>query len=364
MSVQYRNWLSRVLVKPFFERQTLDPQQPSWLNKPVGLFEKCFMRIKSAEIQVDRPIFLIGNARSGSTMLQDILCSHPDMAYFTNTMNEFPSCFCAAETLRKFLCLDVGGERFQKDSVSVSAGSASEGTDLWRSVLRPGAEITTEIKAYRKSELEESQITEIHNLIRRALWCFGARPNGDGNQKGERFFNKNMTFRMLAPLWQELYPDARFIHLIRDPRQVANSIVKMNRLAKEHQENRKFEEESSDDDALQRHAIREASHYWNSMTTFVQEFKTVANHIHEVKYEDILDNPIDRLEEIRTFCELSPVNDKEHVYWQKINHIGDLQHSNTYGNFHLIASVCWKQMREYGYLKKPDEESSLPAGES
>lgn len=369
MSVQYRNWLSRVLLKPFFERQTLDPHQPSWLSKPVGLFEKYFMRIESEHIPVDRPIFLIGNARSGSTMLQDILCSHPDMAYFTNTMNEFPECICAAETLRKLFRLDVGGERFQKDSVSVSAGSASEGTNLWRSVLRPGPEITTEIKAYQKSELEESQVTEIHNLVRRTLWCFGARPNGKSASK--RFFNKNMAFRMLAPLWQELYPDARFIHLIRDPRQVANSIVKMNRLAKEHQERvangstldpknfvAEAQMEESDTDALQEQAIREASHYWNSMTMFVQKFKSEANFIHEVRYEDILDNPRDQIEEIRKFCDLSPVNDKESLYWRKIDRVGDLKHSNTYGNFHLIASICWKNMREYGYLEKPDTDDS------
>ena len=274
--VKYQNWWSRLLLKRHFQRQTLTPLAFTLLQKPLWLFEKFLMRIDSSDILIDRPVFIVGNARSGTTMLQDIICSHPQMAFFTNAMNEFPSCFCAAEKLRRFFRLDVTGERYQKDGIVVGAGTPSEGNDLWRHVLQPASDVVPEMHVFQKEELSEVQIEAIHNMIRNAIWCFG--------MPVKRFLNKTMELRMLVSLLQEIYPDCRIIHIVRDPRQCANSIVKMVRMAAEHQQKvHTHHSKARDDVGNGESGIREASHYWNSMINFMQRFKTRANHLLEVR---------------------------------------------------------------------------------
>src|SRR6516164_2728039 len=105
--VTFPNLRSRILLKGFFERQSAIPEPPPWLvEKSLQLVEK-LLRVEIRDIRVDRPIFLLGLPRSGTTMLQDLCCAHPDLAYFTNAMHQVPRSFCAVETLRKQFNLDA-----------------------------------------------------------------------------------------------------------------------------------------------------------------------------------------------------------------------------------------------------------------
>lgn len=340
--VKYNNLLSRLLLRRHFERQTLTPPSFSLLKGPLWLFEKALMRVDSSKIAIDRPIFIVGNARSGTTMLQDILCSHPEMAFFTNAMNEFPSCFCAAEFFRRLLRLDVSGERYQKDGVQVGAGTPSEGNDLWRHVLKPSSDIVPGMHLFKMEDLSDSQIQAIHTMLRNALWSFGS--------PAKRFLNKTMELRFLVSLLQELYPDCRVVHIVRDPRQCANSIVKMMRMAAEHQQRvRKNGAKSQSAEKTIEAKILEASRYWNSMITFMRKFKTRANHLLEVRYEDILAQPRHQIEVIREFCELPEVPDQASPYWKQIEQVGQVKQQKSYSHFKIIESICAKNMANYGY---------------
>ena len=369
--VEYRNWWSRVLLKPFFVRQTLElPQRASRLTRPVWLFEKLMMRIDVSEIQIDRPIFVVGVARSGTSMLQDILCAHSDVAFFTNAMNEFPSCFCGAEKLRRLFKLDLRGERFQKDGIMIGAGSPNEGSDLWRHVLKTGSNPVPTSQAPKKKEprptrifatkksrshrppfdlepvgldnLCDSQIDGIHDLIRRTIWCF-APPH-------RRFLNKTLMARRLLPVLQQLYPDCRVVHIVRDPRHSVNSIVKMQRLASEHRRRVLGLRDNSPDDFQDNgEEIRQASRYWNNSIGFIQRMKLDTNNILEVRYEDIVAEPKFQIEKIREFCELAEVSDRSSDYWRLIEQIGRTRHKSSYGNFELIESICSQNMQIYEY---------------
>ena len=85
------------------------------------------------------------------------------------------------------------------------------------------------------------------------------------------------------------------------------------------------------------------------MINFMQEFKTRANHLLEVRYEDILAQPRQQMEGLREFCELAEVSDRTLLYCQKIEQIGNVRHGNSHGNFDLIESICSKNMKIYGY---------------
>lgn len=115
---------------------------------------------------LDRPIIIIGAARSGTTLLGDILSRHPDVAYWVEP---------------KYIW------RY---------GNPTARTDE-----RPAEEATPAVKRY----------------IRSTFASFV------GRREGNRFMEKTPTNCFRVPFVQEIFPDARFVHLIRDGRDVAFS---------------------------------------------------------------------------------------------------------------------------------------------
>src|SRR5262249_49771201 len=152
-----------------------------------------------------RPIFLIGLPRSGTTILQDTLCAHPDVAFITNSMHQYVRCFCAAEDLRKRLRLDFRGERYLKDGVEVRPGTANEGHAFlaqWRRV-DPYSLAYVE---FRIEDFSPEDLATLRENIRKMIWCFGAG--------ARRFLNKSSNHLVHLALVRTLFPDARIIHLV------------------------------------------------------------------------------------------------------------------------------------------------------
>ncbi len=352
--VTYRNWLSKLLLKPSFERQFILP-----LMKPPPLavrffewYEQNVLRVDIGGIEIDRPIFLVGVPRSGTTMLQDILCAHPQVAYFTNAMQLYPTCLCAVEDLRRRLRLDFNGERFLQDGIQVGTGTPNEGHAFFARWLgREPYEL--EGVDIRFSDLSEAQKEAMGRTIRKVLWSFGGQ--------GRRFFNKNPNALFYLPLIQEGFPDARIIHIVRDARQVANSMLKLYartqaQLARIPREDerpfvpypryanlRTYVARYGADD------LRTTAHIWRDAMAFVADCRMTLPHFYEVRYEDILAEPRGEIERLLDFCELPRVTDPEAPFWQKVGEVGAVDHSNQYGDFELIESICSEYLALYGY---------------
>lgn len=354
--VTYRNWASRLLLRMPYDWQFIIPvaPPPAWFVRSLELYEKMVLRVRTDDIAIDRPIFLIGLPRSGTTMLQDILCTHPQMAYFTNSMHQFSTSICAAETLRRQLRLDFRGERYLRDSVAVEAGSANEGHVFLLRWLQLDPYALSYPSLHRE-DISPKQISEIHETIRRVLWCFGGRDR--------RFFNKNPTMIFQVELLQEIFSDVRIIHIVRDPRECANSMLKLYR--------RTEEQLRRIPDAMERGGmfipypryarleehiesygvddIHTTAHIWNDAITHIRALKSQLSYLYEVRYEDILADPAAEIEKIRTFCEISPVVDETTNYWQQINQVGVLHHTNNYGDYEMVTEICEENMLSYGY---------------
>jgi len=135
-------------------------------------------------------------------------------------MPSFPRSFCAAEYLRKRLRLDFHGERMLGDSVDVAPGTPNEGVAFWRAWLKEDHHDLA-YRPRRKADFTRQEIEQIYESIKRILWCFEGRAT--------RFLVKNPSLLPHLELLQELFPDARFIHLVRDARPCANSMVKLYR---------------------------------------------------------------------------------------------------------------------------------------
>lgn len=357
--LEFPNFWSRLLLKPFFEKQHAIPgQPPAALEAFLKFFERTVLRVRTDALVIDRPIFLIGLPRAGTTMLQDLLCLHPQVVYITNAMHQFRQCFCAVEVLRKRLRLNARGERFVGDSVEVEAGSPNEGLAFWGEWLKWDP-FSLEYVPRRLSDYSEQHIESVHTAIRKIIWCFG---------RGERrFFSKNPGLIPDITLLNELFPDARFLHIVRDPRMNANSLLKLYRRDKEQLERikaagkhgifddrpfvpyprlprlAKYVETYSADD------IRTTAHLWNDAISYVHERRHLLNSFHEVRYEDILANPQQELSKALDFCQLPPAGPENVKFWNKMSEVGVVHHQNQYGEFSVVEEICRDNMQKLGY---------------
>ncbi len=146
--------------------------------------------MKTPEIR--KPIFVVGSPRSGTNTLHFRLPQHPDLAWISNVTKKTPDSLW----LTKLLML------VRKDH------QPSEAKVIWRRYatgddhVRGRADATPKTKAF------------LHKVVRNHLRIFD-RP---------RFVNKCPQNVVRMEFLDEVFPDAYFIHIIRDGRAVANSI--------------------------------------------------------------------------------------------------------------------------------------------
>ena len=348
---KYRNLQSRLLLRPILRRQSVVPAPPpAGVERFLKWYERRVLKPDLSGIEVDRPIFLVGLPRSGTSMLQDILCSHPDVAFFTNTMHQFRNCFLAAEDFRRRLRLDFEAERYLGDDVLISPGSPSEAVAFWGKWFQ-GNVSSLDYREIRGEEISAEDIETINLTIRKVLWHFGGR--------GRRFFSKLLGMFPHLGIVKEIFPDARIIHILRDARPAANSLLKLYRREIEHQARagaRRFIPYPCFP-KLAEYArlyglddIRTAAHLWDDAVSFGGEMTNDLRHFREVRYEDICANPKKALVSLLEFCELAPAGDESRVFWKKISEVKTLRQENPYPNAEIVEEICRENLRRHGYL--------------
>lgn len=219
-------------------------------------------------LKSDRPIFIVGAARSGTTLLQYMLRSHPEISLptseshffipFYKRTNEFGdlsnkenirALLEAIYSARKpFFDEDVHGIKYDVDSL---------------------AEIL-----YQKGC---STLPEIISGI------FQENAKAEGKT---RWGDKTPYYILHLDTLLEMFPDAQIIHLIRDGRDCALSMLERKR-------------------DLQIFNIYHAAYIWNRYVTAGQGFGTEhPDYYFELRYEDILNQPEVFLEKLCNFLHI------------------------------------------------------------
>lgn len=359
-SVSFPNWQSRLLLSRAAKRQSIkEAEVPALASMLLHAYERFILHVNHEKISLDRPIFLLGLPRSGTTMLQDLLCAHPHVAYFTNTMNRFPDHFCAIESIRKKLNLNFKAERYLRDSVEITTDSPSDALTFWGRWLGMDP-YSPSYQPIDPTLLTEAKVKEVHTTIRKAIWSFGP--------PWRRFFSK-----LLAPLphldvVRQLFPDACFIHIIRDGRMTANSMLKLCQREIEQQDRYaihgkiirksgqyfipypRFPRLKEYLDIYGILDIRTTAHLWNDAIDYIDSIKSSFDNYYEVKFEDILANPHHEVSAILKFCSLNSVPPESRVFWEKIEGVGVVGHLNHYEGFEMVEEICASNLRKFGYL--------------
>ena len=352
-SPSYRNNISKLLLGRLFDQQWVLPRPVSFIERIFLLtLERIIVRPDFRGIDIDRPIFIISLPRSGSSMLQDLLCAHSDISYISNIMNIYSPYYCGVNYIKKILDLDVEGERFLRDSVMVNGGTPSDPVSVWNRWYGIDQE-SLDFVDLSIFDMTESQIELIKTEIKKIIWCFRSRG-------GARFLSKNPGLMPYMSVTSEIFPDARFIYLVRDPRQNANSMRKLYRLCEEQRTRLPWNEPElipfprlpGLKEAINRFgadSVEATGHIWNSAAKFMHAWESREN-VFTVRYEDILSDPKGVVGSIMNFCGMDFVGAENPEFQSRMQRIGKTHHKNPdYGQFESIEAICGEEMKRLGY---------------
>jgi Sulfotransferase family len=210
-------------------------EMPGWLDRLGGFVERTqgfWRRLGAIEtkayqdaldgIEIDRPVYITGVARAGSTILLEMLARHPDVA--THQYRDFPLLFSPVYWDRAFGQKQADKaepkERAHKDRIKVTLASPEAMEEiLWmaffESIHDPSRNqvlnATTSAPAFESFYRDH---------LKKMLMVRG----------GRRYLAKgNYNVTRLGYLLK-LFPDARVIVLVREPRWHVASLIKQHRL--------------------------------------------------------------------------------------------------------------------------------------
>ncbi len=216
-----------------------------------------------------RPVFIVGAPRSGTTLLQYMLRAHPSLSLPTGESHFF------VPLLRN---LDQFG-----DLNTLQAKRA-----VLEAMYRQSANfLDTDLHGIRfeiPSLAEKLQIDGCHTMPTIIARLFELNAEGEGKV---RWGDKTPYYVFHMQLLQQFYPNAQFIHLIRDGRDVALSLFARR-------------------DDFRVYNAYVAGKYWVQYVDSGREQGRILGPLRylEVKYEDLISNPKIALQKICGFlCE-------------------------------------------------------------
>ena len=180
-------------------------------------------RRSSARVRTETDtVFILGPARSGTTLLYKGLCLHPDVAYISNWSARFPRlpAFAGLNRLARHLPSRARQSWFGRGSNAYVYGTSRrlldrafpspvEGEPVYTAagVERPGGPTPTRVDP-------RTALPAAFDAIR----SFGT---------GSCLVTKRIANNLRIPLLHGVFPNARFVVLVRDGRAVADSLSRV-----------------------------------------------------------------------------------------------------------------------------------------
>lgn len=245
----------------------------------------------------ESPIFIVGSGRSGTTILYNLLSLHPNLAWFSNYTDRFPR-FPELAIIHKLLDLPWIGEKFKRNIVEQDARGFSiiptEAGNIYHNYC--GFEHS---KKSTEEDLDERQAQKFKTAIKKHLKMTGK----------ERFLNKQTANTQRIELINSIFPDATYLHLIRDGRAVTRSLLNVN-----FWEEMEFWERDGTPSELVNHS--ESTHLELAALHWKRNVEEILNHKYlfegnyvEVKYKNLCSDTHSVIKNLLQFCDLYPRGD-------------------------------------------------------
>lgn len=245
---------------------------------------------------INKPIFILGSGRSGTTLLYDLLAIHPDICWFSELTDGFPHLPHSA-LMQRALRIPLFGDLMQRKIINESSPmilKPSEGSNIYDGY-------SGFVKDKRSTEKDWSGKVEkkFKLIIRKHLMA----------TEKSRFINKQPANTQRIRLIHELFSDAYFVHIIRDGRAVVNSLLHTDWWpniqlwwlnGKKPSEVLRYRNNQVKLGAL---------HWKHNVIEIRRNRKLLGNRYIEVRYEGLISDPRGTIKKILQFCELPNIDE-------------------------------------------------------
>jgi omega-hydroxy-beta-dihydromenaquinone-9 sulfotransferase len=242
-------------------------------------------------MNINKPIFILGSGRSGTTILYNLLSIHPDVCWFSEYSEKHPFSLTAPISMR-LLEVPYIGDILKKRIIAGSSPSfltPSEGQEIYHTYT--GFRSDRKTTAKDRSLLSEDRF---RSIILKHLRYTGK----------QRFLTKNTANTQRIQLLHALFPDAYWVHIIRDGRGVVNSLMHINWWPSVHlwwlgKTPGQWADSGGDMATLC------ARHWMHNVTEILHNKQLLSRRYMEIRYEDLVKNPKHIIEGITRFCKLT-----------------------------------------------------------
>ncbi|NOX69193.1 MAG: sulfotransferase [Gammaproteobacteria bacterium] len=246
-------------------------------------------------MSADRPIFLVGFGRSGSTHIHGVFAFHPNLAWLTRFADNYPNRMALNALIMRLF--DV---KPLSDLVARKL-PPREGWKYWDSFFPGFSEPFRDLTA-------EDVSPYLRERMKRAVADIATQSRG-------RVLIKLTGWPRIAFL-QEIFPDAKFVHVLRDGRAAANSLLHTEFWRGWKGPNRWRWGELGTDYTAQwerwdQSFIALAALQWKKFVDAMDIASAGIDNFLEVRYEDICANPQEGFRRLAEFCEIDWHDDLE-----------------------------------------------------
>jgi hypothetical protein len=295
------------------------------------------------------PVFLVGPARSGTSLLYKVLCLHPETAYISNWVAKYPSMTRLAMLNRLARSMPEVRRRvwFGTDSNAYVYGG---GRRPLRDRLFPmpveGEPVYAACGVPRDHELEAEGMWHEGRALRRSVSSIQAASGGSV------FINKRIANNLRISFLAAAFPEARFVALVRDGRAVALSLSKVDWWPESHVwwydgTPAEWAERGGDPwELCARNWVEELGAMDRGLAAVPE------NQVMRLSYESFVDEPLDAVAQVAAFAGL-PADDG----W--IRTVSDLGFPNKNeawrtaldaAAIETILSIQQERLEAYGYV--------------
>ena len=309
--ISTRSWIQLVKRNGGCDRQYLDRALfimiTSLLTAPVRmLFKfKYDKKINNTEVH-NPPIFIIGHWRSGTTYLHELLSKDPQFCYVSLWNTLLPASGLILEPMKRFLSRFLPAER-PMDAIKVDMDGPYE-DEAALAVLYPWSFFhclhfpknaeeqylkSIHFQGLSSEEKDHWKTTYLH-FIKLVMYA----------NNGKQLLSKNPPNTARIQTLLELFPEAKFIHIYRSPYLVYLSTKKMRQNVLDKLALQQASSEDIEDQVIHNY-IRLMDSY------FKQKQLIKKGNLVEIKYEDLISDPLVKVKHIYSTLKLSGFKDAE-----------------------------------------------------
>ncbi len=319
----------------------------------LGLIQKLIYGRRVAKTPItNAPVFILGHWRSGTTLLHELLSRDPRHAFPTTYECLAPHHFLLTHSWLPRLIRGLIPKRRPMDNMALGWDRPQE--DEFALCLL-GQPSPYERIAFPNRPAADNRALDLQDLSPRAQrrWqnaffrLMQAMTLGKGDR---RLILKSPPHTCRIPTLLKLFPDARFVHIIRDPYVIYPSTLHLWRL-------------SYGLHGLQRPTWKELPEY--ILETFVRMYDRLEEgkrlippgRFHELRYEDLVRDPLGQLRALYLALELGdlePARPQVEAYLTEVKDYQTNRYVLTPAERRAITCRWGAVMQRYGYQLQSD----------